>query len=101
MNKGKQFEPSTCVIQVDCYLDRTIQSVIDFSHSDEASQMDTNSYYVYEIRNPENSKEVLRKCEQHVWNEVTWKNLYEGFLKSLVYAKFLADEKKTICNKKF
>jgi hypothetical protein len=101
MNEGKQFEPSSRVIRVDCYLDKATQSVLDFSHSDEGSRTDTNSYRVYEIRNPEKRKEVLRKCEQRVWNEVTWKNRYEAFLKSLVYAKFLANEKKTICYKTF
>jgi hypothetical protein len=101
MDEGKQFEPSTRAVRVDCYLDKAAQSVIDFSHSDEASRTDTNSYRVYEIRDPDNRKEVLRKCEQRVWNEVTWKNRYEAFLKSLVYTKFLADEKKTICYKTF
>ena len=101
VNEGKQFEPSTRAMRVDCYLDKAAQCVLDFSHSDEASRTDTNSYRVYEIRNPEKRNEVLRKCEQRVWNEVTWKNRYEAFLKSLVYAKFLADEKKTICYKTF
>jgi hypothetical protein len=89
INDGRQFKPSGRVTREDSYIDEAAQCITNYCHSDESSRTDTNSYRVYKIRNPADRKDVIRKCEQRVWNEVTWKNRFEAFLKSLAYAKFL------------
>lgn len=94
INDGRQFKPSGRATREDSYIDEAAQCITNYCHSDESSRTDTNSYRVYEIRNPADRKDNIRKCEQRVWNEVTWKNRFEAFLKSLAYAKFLREKRK-------
>jgi hypothetical protein len=86
---GERFERRLRNTRSDCYRLAAKQCVWDYVHSDEGSRLDSNSFYVYEVRNP--TTEEKTKCPQRIWNEITLEQKYESFQESSIlereYAK--------------
>ena len=80
------FAPKMRRIRSDCYRDAARACIHEFCHSEEASNVDTESYRVYKIRDPDTNE-----TENHparVWNESTMNKRYQSFRESSVYQRF-------------
>jgi hypothetical protein len=97
---GERFERRPRNTRSDCYRLAAKQCVWDYVHSDEGSRLDSNSFYVYEVRHP--TTEAKTKCPQRIWNEITLEQKYESFQESSILKAFqIRNPGKGICKEVF
>lgn len=87
----------------DCYRDAARACIHDFCHSEEGSNVDTESYRVYKIKDPDTGE--VSNHPARVWNETTMAKRYQSFLESEMYKIFketsLGDKTRTISREVF
>ena len=70
----------------DCYRDAARACIHEFCHSEEASNVDTESYRVYKIQDRDTNQ--MENHPARVWNESTMNRRYQSFLESSSYQRF-------------
>jgi hypothetical protein len=86
--ENKKFTPKERQKRSDCYRDEARACVREFCH-DEGSNVDTESYRVYKIKDPDTG--VVANHPARVWNETTHTKRYESFKTSNAYREFQAN----------
>ena len=80
------FAPKTRKQRSDCYRDAARACIHDFCHSEEGSNVDTESYRVYKIKDPDTGE--VENHPARVWNETSNAKRYQSFTESSMYKEF-------------